>query len=380
MRSVPIRNDQRIIFMEDTFDLSLGKPQARPGHPWVALSELSGNLPSEPSVATLLDPSGQPLGSGLFDPGDPDRAWRRFSQAEGANFDGVYIASAINDALARRSDDHCQSLICGDADYLPGLEVELYDGIVTIASTHPLVDAAMDEIVGCLKEACEPKEIVIYQNGVATTQSGQNFKARWIEVDGLAYHIDFLKTEKPRFFLDQREQHALVGSLCEGRTVMDGYAHSGAFAMQAARAGAEHVVAVDTSEACIKAIGAAAQKNNCFVETIEGNVDAFLAERSIGDLDAIILDPPHSESFDSAAVEGLHSCAFRCLPEGGLLATYCRSSTTTAAAFEATVASAAARAGREARIFARTAQPFDFPVLLNLPESRYLKGLILQVE
>ena len=366
--------------MEDTFNLSLEKPQARPGHPWVALSELLGNEPSEPSVATLHEPSGQPLGSGLFDPAEPSRAWRRFSHAEGVNFDGAYIASAINDALGRRSDDHCQRLICGDADYLPGLEVELYDGIATIASTHALVDAAMDEIVACLREACEPKEIVIYKNGAATTQSGQNLKARWVEVDGLAYRIDLLKTGQPRFFLDQREQHALVGSLCEGRKVLDGYAHSGAFALQAARAGAEHVVAVDTSEACIKAIGAAAQKNNCFVESIDGDVAAFLSERSAGDLDAIILDPPHSESFDSAAVEALHNCAFRCLPEGGLLATYCRSSSTTAAAFESTVARAAAGAGREARIFARTAQSFDFPVLLSLPESRYLKGLILQVE
>lgn len=366
--------------MEGSINLSLSKPQARPGHPWVSLSELAGDLPSEPFVTTLFDPSGQPLGSGLYHPAEPSRAWRRFSHAEGASFDAVYIASAINDALGRRSDDHCQRLICGDADYLPGLEVELYDGIVTIASTHSLVNAAMDEIVECLKEACEPKEVVIYQNGVATTQSGQNLKARWVEVDGLSYRIDFLNTEKPRFYLDQREQHALVGSLCEGRVVLDGYAHSGAFALQAARAGAEHVVAVDASEACIKAIGAAAQKNNCFVETIDADSAAFLAERSIGDLDAIILDPPHCELFDSAAVEALHRCAFRCLPEGGLLATYCRSSTTTAAEFEATVARAAASAGREARIFARTAQPFDFPVLLNLPESRYLKGLILQVE
>ena len=93
--------------MEDTFNLSLGKPQVRPGHPWITLSELLGNVPSEPSVATLHEPSGQPLGSGLFDPAEPSRAWRRFSHAEGVNFDGAYIASAINDALGRRSDDHC---------------------------------------------------------------------------------------------------------------------------------------------------------------------------------------------------------------------------------------------------------------------------------
>jgi len=366
--------------MENQTTLQLCAPLLRPGHPWVALAQLSGNLPAAPCVATLVDAAGQPLGSGLFDPCDPAGAWRRFSMAEAVPFDGAYIATAINDALSRRSDEHCQRLICADADYLPGLVVELYDGIVTIASTHAVIDAEMDVIVESLKEACEPKEIVFLKNGAATTQSGQNLKARWVEIDGIAYRLDLLDAAKPRFFLDQREQHALVGSLCEGRSVLDGFAHSGAFALQAARAGAEHVVAVDTCETCIKGIGALAQKNNCFVETIQADVAAFLNERKVGELDAIILDPPHTENFDAAVVAALHSSAFSCLPAGGLLATYCRSTTTPAAEFEETVARAASAAGREARIFARTSQPFDFPVLLNFAESRYLKGLILQVE
>ena len=181
------------------------------------------------------------------------------------------------------------------------------------------VDAEMEAIVECLKEACEPQEIVFLNDlperaalgleCTTRTLSGQNLKARWVEVDGLAYRLDWLNPEKPRFFLDQREQHALVGSLCEGRTVLDGYAHSGAFALQAARAGAEHVVAVDSSLPCIKAIGAQAQKNNCFVETIQADISAFLNERKIGELDAIILDPPQSEAFDTANVEALHTSA-----------------------------------------------------------------------
>ena len=366
--------------MENLVSISLLEGCAHSGHPWVARSALAGESPDAACVATLLEAAGQSLGSGLYDPRDPVAAWRRFSHAEGVAFDGGYLATAIHEALARRSDDSCQRLVSSDADYLPGLEVEFYDGILAVRSSHAVIDAVMDEIVACLQEACEPKEIVFLKEGGASTQSGQNLKARWIEVDGLSYRLDLLHPEKPGFFLDQREQHALVGSLCEGRTVLDGYAHSGAFALQAARAGAEHVVAVDTSEACIKAIGAGAQKNGCFVETIEADVAAFLAERKVGELDAIILDPPQRESFDAAAVEALHADAFRCLPDGGLLATYCRSAATSAATFEASIARAATAAGREARIFARTAQPFDFPVLLNLPESRYLKGLILQVE
>lgn len=366
--------------MENLVSVSLSKECVNFGHPWVPSSALAGELPETACVATLLDAAGQPLGSGLYDPRDPQAAWRRFSHAEGVAFDGGYLNTAIHEALGRRSDESCQRLISSDADYLPGLEVELYDGILTVRSTHAVVDAVMDEIIACLQEVCEPKEIVFFKESGASTLSGQNLKARWIEIDGLFYRLDLLNPEKPRFFLDQREQHALVGSLCEGRTVLDGYAHSGAFALQAARAGAEHVVAVDTSEACIKAIGAGAQKNQCFVETIEADVAAFLAERKTGELDAIILDPPETEPFDAVAVEALHADAFRCLPDGGLLATYCRSATTSAAEFEDAIARAATAAGREARIFARTAQPFDFPVLLNFSESRYLKGLILQVE
>ena len=366
--------------MENQVPVSLKASHGRSGHPWVSLAELSGDLPDAPCVATLFNANGEAIGSGLFDPMDTARAWRRFSMAGGVHFDSSYLSVAINDALSRRSDESCQRLIASDADYLPGLEVELYEGIVTIASTHAVVDAAMDEIVGCLKEACELKEVVFFNKDGTSTLSGQNLKARWIEIDGLSYRLDLLDPKKSRFFLDQREQHALVGSLCEGRSVLDGYAHSGAFALQAARNGAEHVVAVDTNDAYIKSIGATAQKNDCFIETIQADVLSFLAERKLGELDAIILDPPSTESFDAAGVEALHTSAFNCLPEGGLLATYCRSEKTTAAEFESVVAQAAANAGREARIFARTAQPFDFPVLLNFPESRTLKGLILQVE
>jgi 23S rRNA (cytosine1962-C5)-methyltransferase len=366
--------------MENLVSVTLSNPAFQSGHPWVSLAELSGDMPEVASVVTLLNSEGEALGSGLFDPYDVARAWRRFSMAGGVHFDNSYIGTAIHDALSRRSDESCQRLIASDADYLPGLEVELYDGILTIRSEHSVVDSAMDEIVACLQEACEPKEIVLFEEGGARTLSGQNLKARWIEVDGLSYRLDLFNTDKPSFFLDQREQHALVGSLCQGRVVLDGHSHSGAFALQAARNGAEHVVAVDSSDLCVKTIGATAQKNDCFIETVQADVGAFLAERKVGELDAIILDPPETTSFDYASVEALHISAFSCLPDGGLLATYCRSTSATAADFEAVIASAGVATGREARIFARTAQPFDFPVLLNFPESRYLKGLILQVE
>jgi 23S rRNA (cytosine1962-C5)-methyltransferase len=266
----------------------------------------------------------------------------------------------------------------------------LFEDILTVTVTSQAIEEAIEGIVEHLQEVCQPREVVFLNETPVRsriglecgihTRSGQNLKARWIEIDGLAYRMDWLQPEKPRFFLDQREQHALVGSLCEGRSVLDGYAHSGAFALQAARAGATHVRAVDNAEACVKAIGAQAQKNGCFIEAVQADVLDDLAGLPPGAIDVIILDPPEVAEVEPGHVHHLHTQAFRQLPAGGLLATYCRAPGTSAAQFETIVARAAAEAGREARIFARTAQPFDFPVLLHLPESQVLKGFILQVE
>jgi 23S rRNA (cytosine1962-C5)-methyltransferase len=362
------------------------------GHPWVRLDDLdlTDCILIDGSAATLITANGHALGSGVFDRRNLAAAWRRFSWAEAVAFDESYIADTIQEALARRGESNCQRLISSDADYLPGLIVEKYADVLTITAETAAADAHLDMIAELLKEQLAPQEIVFLNNCESRavyslerdvrTLSGNNLKGRWVEIDELSYRLDLMQPQKPRFFLDQREQHSLVGSLCEGRVVLDAFSHSGAFAMQALRAGAEHVVATDLSETCVKAIGANAQRNECFIETIDCDAAAFLAERTVGDFDCIILDPPSEMAADLDALKQLHVSAFRCLPAGGVLATYCRSETITLEAFERLVSTAAAEVGREGRIFARTGQPFDFPTLLNFPEGNILKGLILQVE
>ena len=362
------------------------------GHPWVALDalDLAEVTVSDGAAATLVDAEGHALGSGVLDRRHPEAAWRRFSWAEGVAFDEVYIADALQEALGRRGEDVCQRLVSSDADYLPGLVVEKFGEVLTITAETAAVDAHLEMIAALLKEHFAPQEIVFLNNGVSRatygleqavrTLSGNNLKGRWVEIDEVIYRLDLMQPQKPRFYLDQREQHSLVGSLCEGRVVLDAFSHSGAFAMQALRAGAEHVVAIDLSETCVKAIGANAQRNECFIETIDCDAGAFLAERTVGDFDCIILDPPSAMAADLDALKQLHVSAFRCLPDGGVLATYCRSESIGLEAFERMVSAAAAEVGREGRIFARTGQPFDFPTLLNFPESNRLKGLILQVD
>lgn len=362
------------------------------GHPWAQLQdlELNGVELENGNAVTLHDQLGNSLGSGIFDTRDSKAAWRRFTWAENVEFDIGYIVDAMEESVGRRAEEGCQRLVSSDADYLPGLIVELYGDVILVSVENAAVEAQLDAILEVLKEGYGPREIVVRNDSPlraafgleseVRTLSGNNLKGYWIEIDDLAYRIDLLNAEKPRFYLDQREQHALVGSLCAGRKVLDGFANLGAFAVQAMRNEAESVVALDTDDMAVKTMGAVAQKNELSIEAVQADVGRYLANCEPGSFGAIVLDPPTEFSDDSEALTELHSQAFSILEAGGVIATYCRSSSLAAQDFDQLVAAAAASVGREGRIFARISQPFDFPVLLNLPESRYLKGLILQVE
>jgi len=370
--------------------LQINKPLG--GHPWVQLHDLefNGHDLKNGTAITLYDQAGHSLGSGIFDARDPLAAWRRFTWAEDVAFDIDYIVDAMEESVGRRAEEGCQRLVSSDADYLPGLIVELYGDVLLVSVENAAVEAQLDAILEVLKEGYSPREIVVRNNSPlraafdlessVRTVSGNNLKGYWIEIDDLSYRIDLLNTEKPCFYLDQREQHALVGSLCIGRKVLDGFSNVGAFALQAMRNEAESVVAIDTNEMAVKVIGAIAQKNELLIEAVQADVGNYLSTCEPGAFGVIILDPPAEYSSDFEVLSALIRQAFSILPSGGVIATYCRSPHVTAQDFDHVVAEAAASVGREGRIFARIGQPFDFPVLLNLPESRYLKGLILQVE
>jgi 23S rRNA (cytosine1962-C5)-methyltransferase len=350
------------------------------GHPWVqarCFHRLPAEIADGQSVG-LVDSKGDFLGCGIFDRADPSALWRRYSRADSVPFDANYVSGAVAGALERRSDEACQRVVSSDADYVPGVIVELFGDVVWVSLETTAARAHADLIVEVLNEVVNPVECVIDQGEGPKTASGQGLKGRWVEVDDLLYRIDLLNAKKPRFYLDQREQHALVGSLCEGRTVLDLFSHNGAFALQALRSGASRAVAVDLEENYVKAVGANAQRNGLQLEALAAEASDYLQGVEAGEFEAVVMDPPCGYFGGSSQTKALHRMAFANLPSGGLLATYCRD--LSQADFEALVAEAAGEVGREARIFARTSQPFDFPMLLNFPESQTLKGLILQVE
>lgn len=360
------------------------------GHPWLAADtlELSALPEATTGSATITTTDGQCLGSGILDPRDPVAAWRRFSWEPNVEFDAHYIADAVQAALERRSDDACQRLIDSDADYLPGLIVEIYENVLSLRIENAAVEAHQDVLIEIFQEMIAPREIVLdrrspyrtafgLKTGLATA-SGQNLKGFWVDVDELSYRLDLLNPTKPALSLDLREQYSLVGSLCTERRILECYTSQAAFSLQAMRHGAAEAVALSDCSDAVKAIGANAQKNQLSVEAVETPILTYLQKIEFGAFECIVIDFP--ETIASAEMQAVLEQAFSCLAPGGVFAAYTRDAGIERDDFEARIARAAARSGREGRVFACISQPFDFPVLLNLPESARLKGLILQVE
>lgn len=367
------------------------------GHPWVYLNELADAPGPEfdGRALNLRDARGRPLGSGVYN-GRSQIAWRRFSRQAGVAFEADYLAGALREALERRGPEACRRLVWSDADFIPGLIVDQFASVLVVQAVTRAVDLRLDTIGDWLAEELEPEEIIFRNDAPVRelegldrhvrTRTGKPAASCAVEIDGLAYELDLAHGQKTGFYLDQREQHLLVASLAEGHRVLDAFCNQGSFGLQAARAGAERVVCVDSSGECVAAVRANAARNGLAVEAVEANAFDFVNALEPGAFDLVVLDPP-SFARNRAAVDGalrgykeLALRVFQALPSGGVLAAYSCSRHVDAVAFEGAVSAAAADAGREVRLFARTGQPFDHPVRLNFPESEYLKGLVLQVE
>ncbi len=367
------------------------------GHPWVygnELEDIPEQLPDGSGVS-LTDPRGRNLGSGILNRRS-QISWRRYSRQPGIAFDSAYLHKAIDAAIARRADESVRRLTWSDADHLPGLVVDQFEDVLVVQSLTLAVENQLPAIADCLLERLQPHEILFRNDAPVRklegmelevkTQSGRQLKPRNFEIDSLIYELDLANAQKTGFYLDQREQHVLVASLCQGRRVLDGFCNQGAFGLQALNAGAEYALSVDSSATCCAAVKENAERNDLPLEVKEANMFDFMKTLERGSFDCIILDPPsfaRNKQSVAGAIRGykeLNLRALQCLPPGGLLATYSCSQHIDAVTFEQTVVSAAADANRELRLFARTGQPFDHPVLLNFPESNYLKGLIVQVE
>jgi 23S rRNA (cytosine1962-C5)-methyltransferase len=377
--------------------LRIKNPRARAlrGHPWVFAGEVE-SLP-DPShdgqAVPLHDLRGRLIGYGLYN-SRSSIVWRFFS-ATATDCDADYLRTALTASIARRDGDPARRLVWSEADGLPGLVVDRFGDTLVVQTLTLGMEQRLETILGILETLLAPATIILRNDAPSRQHEGLEAYARVargesgavaITLDGVQYSLDLLGGQKTGFYLDQRSQHVRVGALARGRTVLDACCNQGGFALQCALHGARSVLGVDSAAHAIEAARRNAATNQLAVEFEEANIfDWFTAHREAR-FDLIILDPPSfapNRKALSGALRGykeLNLRALRALNPGGILATYACSHHIDAGTYYALLEEAAFDARRQVRLLEETGQPPDHPTLLNFPESRYLKGALLQAE
>ena len=311
----------------------------------------------------------------------------------------VALDMRISIGIADNPQNNTYRLIHGEGDNLPGLVVDCY-GKTAVMQAHSVgMHVSRHEIVKALisvmgnriahvfykSETTLPYKAQLEQeNGFLYGGSDDNTAVE----NGLRFHVDWLKGQKTGFFVDQRENRALLERYARGRTVLNMFCYTGGFSFYAMRGGARLVHSVDSSGKAIELTNANVALNfpgDTRHEAFCDDAFKFL-DRADDIYDLIILDPPAFAKHRAAlhnALKGytrLNAKAFQRIRPGGILFTFSCSQVLTKEHFRNAVFTAAAQSGRKVRILHQLHQPADHPVNIYHPEGEYLKGLVLYVE
>ena len=292
-------------------------------------------------------------------------------------------------------------LVHGEGDGLPGLVIDVYDRTAVMQAHSVGMHVSRREIADALAEILDGIIDNIYYKSETTLaykaseDGGNGFlkggltTASDIAVEnGLKFHVDWLGGQKTGFFVDQRENRALLERYSHGRRVLNMFCYTGGFSFYAMRGGAALVHSVDSSSRAIDITRANVELNFPGDARHEAYAeDAFKYLDRMGDqYDLIILDPPafakHKDALRNALMgyRKLNAKAFEKIRPGGILFTFSCSQVVTKDNFRTAVFTAAAMSGRRVRILHQLTQPADHPVSIYHPEGEYLKGLVLYVE
>lgn len=299
---------------------------------------------------------------------------------------------------------NCYRLIHGEGDGLPGLIIDYYDGVCVMQAHSVGMFRAKGAICEALKSIFGPSLKAVYDKSSGTAP----FKAGLDLVDGYLYRsesfsddeqvvlenghrffVNWTEGQKTGFFLDQRENRALVGKYSRGRNVLNLFCYTGGFSVYALGAGAVHVDSVDSSRKAVDMVERNMSLNGFEPSRHTGYcADAIEFLRNVPEdkYDLMIVDPPafakHRGALNNAlrAYQRLNAAAISKVASGGLVFTFSCSQVVDKEAFALAVFSAAAQAGRSVRILDRLNQPADHAVNIYHPEGEYLKGLLLYVE
>ncbi len=378
------------------------------GHPWLfsgAINKVEGHAQSGETVR-VLDASGSFLAFGAYSPDSQIRV-RIWSVNEQTEISSEFFSRRIKAAWQKRlnlkisEQSNAYRLLNAEADGLPGLIADFYDDFLVVQFLSAGSEFWKETIVRQLQSLFKPKGIyersdvnirkkegLPLSKGLLTGEEPPDLVE--IQEDHLHFYVDVKNGHKTGFYLDQRENRAVVAQFAKNREALNCFAYTGGFGLAALKAGAKKVVNVEAVGKLLTLIGKNTQLNgldSSRSENVKGDVFKILRQFHAENrqFDLIVLDPPkfaEAQSHLKRAGRGykdINLQAFKIIRPGGYLFTFSCSGLMKPDLFQKIVADAAIDAGREARVVRFLSQAADHPIVLSIPESLYLKGLLLQV-
>ena len=370
-------------------------------HPWVfsgAVLRTEGT-PANGALVEVRDASLKLLGSGHYQEGSIRVRILQFGEGI-INQD--FWDEALRQCFVRRRAMQLPSvhtsiyrLVHGEGDLLPALIVDVYGSTAVIQCHSAGMQLSREQICAAILKSSGGIIQHVFdksfetpaglETGIYLTEKGP--QENCIE-NGLRFRIDYEQGQKTGFFIDQRENRALLRHYAAGRKVLNTFCYTGGFSVYALAGGAREVVSVDSSAPALEM--SKINSNLNFPESkvhqyIRADVPEWLKGMD-ADYDLIILDPPafakHTDARHRAvqAYKRLNLTAMKKIAPGGLLFTFSCSQVVDKELFRHTIAAAAIESGRNIRILHQLSQGPDHPVNLFHPEGEYLKGLVLQVD
>jgi len=388
----------------------------RGGHPWVYGEEVTGadGAWENGDLVEVLDARGKWLGTGFVNDRSKIRV-RLLSRNRNDVFDEAFFRRRVEYAVDyRRSvmgeDFSTCRLIFGEADRFPGLTADLFGDVLVTEVLSLGIERRKALLYRLLYETLRDRGVplrAIYERNDASLREKEGMerhKGFWpgeglstdlsghVEIleNGVRYDVDYVNGQKTGFFLDQKYNRRLVGRLAAGKRVLDCFTHTGAFALNAALGGAEHVTAVDVSADALEQARKNAALNGLSdrMDFVKADVFDLLEELTRGprgQFDLIVLDPPaftKSAATAENAYRGykeINRRAMQALPRGGFLATCSCSHFMTDRMFRQMLREAARDVNVDLRQVEARQQGPDHPILWGVPETEYLKFYVFQV-
>jgi 23S rRNA (cytosine1962-C5)-methyltransferase len=379
-------------------------------HPWLfagSVGRLEGRARQGDTVEVLAD-NLRPLGRAAYSPKSQIRARFWTFDADESIDDAFFkrrvaAAVALRQALPELCGQQGLRLIHAESDGLPGVIADQYGDTVVVQLTSAGADkwraaivAGLVKATGCARVYERSDSDVRGLEGLGPTTGWLHGEAPAtplaIDENGVRLAIDIAGGHKTGFYLDQRENRALLGQLSAGKDVLNCFCYTGGFSLQALAGGACSVLSIDSSGPALVQAAANLALNPMLpaarAQWQEADVFQALRDfRKAGKLfDVVILDPPkfapsaaHAERA-AKAYKDINMLGFRLLKPGGFLMTYSCSGGVGLEMFQKIIADSALDAGRSARVVRRLSGAADHPVALNFPEGEYLKGLLVQVD